>query len=153
MNSHIAKYVEKTNSIINELATALEYPDNTDVALHCLRAVLHALRSKLSVDDSLKLVAQLPMILKGIYVDGWTLAAPPIKIRHLLEFIDEVRFYGSDVWERHFPDETASLDAIVTTFQILQNHISEGEVIHIASILPTQIRQVWNNPVSSRMFD
>lgn len=153
MNSHIAKYVEKANYIINEIAAALEYPNNTDVALHSLKAVLHALRSKLTVEDNLKLIAQLPMILKGIYVDGWTLNPQPVKIRHILEFIDEVRYYGGYVWNQHFPDEAVSLDTIATIFQVLQNHISEGEVLHIASVLPIEIRRIWNNPVSSRMFD
>ena len=153
MNTHIAKYSEKANRIINELAAALEYPDDSDVALRSLRAVLHALRTKLTVEENLKLIAQLPIILKGIYVDGWALESQPVRIRHIRDLIDEVRYWGGNAWEKDFPDENSTLDAIATTFQILQNHISEGETVHIASVLPAEIRRIWNNPVSSRMFD
>jgi|SRR5205823_6888539 len=40
-------------------------------AYSVLRAVLHALRDRLIVDEAVNLGAQLPMLIRGFYYEGW----------------------------------------------------------------------------------
>ncbi len=47
---------------------------------HCysaLRAVLHALRDRLAPEQAVHLGAQLPILVRGIYYEGWHLADKP----------------------------------------------------------------------------
>ncbi|KTD16773.1 DUF2267 domain-containing protein [Legionella jordanis] len=52
-----------------------------------LRAILHALRDKLPPELSVSLASQLPLILKGVYYDGWNPTRPQNTTRGFDEFI------------------------------------------------------------------
>ena len=56
-----------------------------------LRAVLHALRDRLSTPEIAQLGAQLPIFIRGIYYDGWNPAKTPIKSRGKELFFRQVR--------------------------------------------------------------
>jgi uncharacterized protein (DUF2267 family) len=44
-----------------------------------LRAVLHALRDRLTVAETAHLSAQLPMLIRGIYFKGWDPTKVPVR--------------------------------------------------------------------------
>ncbi len=53
-----------------------ELRDNGDLAdeaaaYSVLRAVLHQLRDRLTPEEAVDLAAQLPLIVRGIYFEGW----------------------------------------------------------------------------------
>jgi len=54
--------------------------------------VFHALRNWLSHEESFQLLAQLPMALKGVYVDGWKFDKAFNRLSHINDFLDEVRY-------------------------------------------------------------
>jgi uncharacterized protein (DUF2267 family) len=55
-----------------------------------LRAVLHALRDRLPPEVAVHLGAQLPILVRGIYYEGWHMAGKPVKDRSVQEFADHV---------------------------------------------------------------
>jgi hypothetical protein len=55
-------------------------------AYSALRAVLHAVRDRITVDEAAHLGAQLPLLIRGIYCEGWHPAATPRKERHCQQF-------------------------------------------------------------------
>jgi uncharacterized protein (DUF2267 family) len=67
------KYAMKGNEFINLLAHRLGDTDR-DRAARILRSVFRALRNHLTVEESMELLSHLPMILKGVYVDGWKIS-------------------------------------------------------------------------------
>src|SRR4051812_20522075 len=68
-----------------------------DRAMHALRAGLQALRDRLSVDEAAQLAAQLPLIVRGMFFEGWVPSGKPLRIRHREEFLELVRQkYGRD---------------------------------------------------------
>jgi hypothetical protein len=59
-----------TNSWLKELMELMGWEDRHR-AYHALRVVLHALRDHLTIDEVVTLGAQLPMLVRGFYYEGW----------------------------------------------------------------------------------
>ena len=60
-------------------------------AYTALRAVFHALRDRLQAESSVNFAAQLPMLLRGLFYEGWTLPDKPTRAHTLDDFADAVR--------------------------------------------------------------
>lgn len=131
-----AETLEKSASWLDELAKDLGYVP-VQRAYSVLRAVLHALRDRLTVDDVVTLGAQLPMLVRGFYYDGWRPATGPRKWRHKEEFLEHVAelYRGLEEAEREA--------AVRAVFRLLSSHITGGELKHIRHQLPLELRGLW----------
>ncbi len=134
------KYIQKANVFINEVAIELGYPEDKDGAIRVLRAVLHALRNKIPPQESLQLIAELPMLIKAVYVDGWTMREEPRKIRHLADFLESVRKEDGAAGQYDFGGDYTTEIAIKAVFRVLKRHVSAGEITDISKTLPAEIR-------------
>ena len=137
------QYAQKGKAVVQELADQLGIPDQTATAGRLLRAVLHALRNRLSVDENMQLLAQLPMALKGIYVDGWNIHKPYPRIKHVNEFISEVIHEDYPTGRHDITNSKDGENAIRATFIVLENHLSAGEVKALIHVLPTELKHLW----------
>src|SRR4029077_7982830 len=59
-------------------------------AYSTLRAVLHALRDRIGPANASHLGAQLPMLLRGLYYEGWRMTGAASKERREIEFLEHV---------------------------------------------------------------
>lgn len=86
----------------------------------------------MTVDEAAQLAAQLPMLVRGIYYDGWEPTRVPVKMDKD-EFLARVR--------KEFPyDIRGSLDELVqTVLQALRSYITEGEWQDIKSSMPKDL--------------
>ncbi len=127
--------IHKTHQWINDIARELPCPDR-HVAYIALRAALHALRDRLTVEEAVHLGAQLPMLIRGLYYEGWNPSGKPIKW-HKPEFLASIRdgFRG-----REEPDPEAVARAV---FSVLAHHVSAGEIKDVTHILPRKLRELW----------
>lgn len=57
-------------------------------AYAALRAVFHALRDRLQAPAAVNFAAQLPMLLRGLYYEGWTLPEAPARSHSRDDFAD-----------------------------------------------------------------
>ena len=122
--------LEKTYLWLNELAEELGTAKRHQ-AYDVLRAFLHALRDRLPVESAVKLGAQLPMLMRGFYFEGWDPTHKPEKM-HLEAFLDHIRR------EAHLePDEVGA--AVRAASKTLQRHVTEGELAKSLGILPNDI--------------
>jgi len=120
---------------VKDMMTALGTED-AHKALHALRAGLHALRDRLTVDEAAQLSAQLPLLVRGMFFESWVPAGKPLRIRHAEEFLALVR-------EKYAPRTDAAADAIVhALFRVLGKHVSAGELSDIMLTLPEAITRV-----------
>jgi uncharacterized protein (DUF2267 family) len=133
-----AKYASKGNEIINKISSQATIPENK--AGRILRASLHALRNRISIDESFHLLAQLPLVLKGIYVDGWRPNQPFERIKHMQDFLDEVRAMDTGNAAYDFGNDEKAKQLIGVVFQVMQEYISEGEFEDVLGHLPPEIR-------------
>lgn len=110
---------------------------NESEAYSVLRAVLHALRDRLTPDEAVNLAAELPMLVRGFYYDDWKPSTTPKKLRTLRDFLKEMPLLPS-------PDETFDAEkAVRSVFLLLDHRISEGEIDDIRYMLPEEIRSLW----------
>ncbi len=139
------KYAEKGNLFVKELAQELGCPDNKKKAGRILKAVLKALRNRLSHEESMHLLAQLPMCIKAIYVDGWKLSETPEKIKNVSEFVEEVMKYDRPRAQQDFADKDEAIRAIKAVFRVIKRHISDGEAQDVEAELPKQLKELWED--------
>ena len=128
--------LQKTNRWLNELMQLLGWGDRERAYL-ALRATLHALRDRLTVEEAAQLSAQLPMLVRGFYFEGWDPTGKPKKERHEEEFLTDIALA--------FPDEEVVDAAQVTraVFTLLAIHVSEGEIEDVRQLLPSGLRHLW----------
>jgi len=135
--------LQKSNEWVREMKDALDWAADEQDAYHALRAGLHFLRDRLTPDEAAHLSAQLPMLIRGLYYEGWHPADKPLDINNY----DDIRSYLADAIDRDIsPDPTLILRAL---FQVLHNNITMGELEHLQSVLPGSMRAFWPNEVTS----
>jgi uncharacterized protein (DUF2267 family) len=128
--------VQKTNTWLKELMQIMEWQDRHR-AYTALRATLHALRDRLTVDEVAQLGAQLPMLIRGMYYEGWDPRHKPLKLRHKQEFLVRID-------EAFIHDELIDAEAMARgVFHLLESRISEGEIEEIRQILPAELKELW----------
>ena len=77
--------IQQTNIWLKTLAEELHIEDRHD-AYRALRSVLHVLRDRLTPEQAVHLGAQLPVLVRGIYYDGWRIAGKPSDERQPVRF-------------------------------------------------------------------
>jgi uncharacterized protein (DUF2267 family) len=107
-----------------------------------LRAVLHALRDRLTTPEIAQLGAQLPIFVRGIYYEGWNPAKTPIKSRGKELFLRQVR---AEFAHTSNPDIDAQ-EVSAAIFRVLAKHVSKGELDQVRALLPRELRELWPQP-------
>jgi uncharacterized protein (DUF2267 family) len=128
--------VQKTNSWLNELREMLGWQDRHR-AYRALRATLHALRDRLTVEEVAQFGAQLPMLIRGFYYEGWDPTGKPERERHREHFLARIQQEVRDD-ERIDPERVAR-----AVFTVLARRVTEGEIEDVKHVLPAKIRDLW----------
>jgi uncharacterized protein (DUF2267 family) len=128
--------VQETNVWLKALVEELHFEDRHH-AYSALRAVLHALRDRLPPETAVHLGAQLPMMVRGLYYEGWHMGGKPTADRGIQEFANHVR-------EQLPPQFT--MDPLTVTrgvFKILWEKIDPGETAKVIDHLPQPLKTLW----------
>ena len=133
------KTIEKTIGWLNELQAIMGWKDR-DKAYMALRAVLHAVRDRLLPEEAVDFAAQLPMLMRGFFYEGWHPGNKPLKYRHKQQFLEQVAkeapwLLGEDL-ER----------AVTAVFEVVSTHIKGGEPSQVRHLLPPELRELWAQP-------
>lgn len=134
--TNMGKYVEEANLFFKEVAQELGTPEDIAHASRVTTAVLHTLRERITVEESMHLVSNLPMILKGIYVDGWKITKDAFHADTLDEFLEEVRQHSRVYPGRDFGDNQMTREIVQAVTRVLRKYVDEGEMRHIRQQLP-----------------
>ncbi|MCG5443957.1 DUF2267 domain-containing protein [Micromonospora sp. NIE79] len=133
MISAFESSLDKTNLILKDIENAYGWPkDRRNQSYAALRTVLHLLRDRLPVDESVEFAQQLPVLVRGIYFDGWVPSDVPIKLNRD-DFLYEVR--------QGFPYDAEGGPERVTqvVLDTLRRHVTQGEWQDVKDTMPKDL--------------
>ena len=128
--------LQLSNLWLNELMAAVGW-DDKHRAYRLLRATLHALRDRLSAHEAVQFGAQLPMLIRGFYYDGWHMRDATSTERTKSEFLGHIEA----AFERDPNSDTERL--VREVFRLLARRISKGEIEDVQHMLPREVRALW----------
>lgn len=128
--------VQKTNVWLKDLMGSLETADRHQAYI-ALKVTLHELRDRLSIEETAQLGAQLPLIVRGLYYEGWRPGGKQDRASSWETFMKPVylALCQDGSWT---PEEVVS-----SVFDVLSRHVSGGEIDDVISQLPRDIRSLW----------
>jgi uncharacterized protein (DUF2267 family) len=125
--------VDKTNRVLRLIEEAYGWPkDRRNMSYAALRAVLHQLRDRLTVEEAAQLGAQLPILVRGIYYENWDPSRVPVKM-------DKDDFLARVRNEFTYTVEGGMEQLVRTVLRALSPHVSEGEWEDIKSAVPRDL--------------
>lgn len=111
--------------------------DDRHRAYVVLRAGLHTLRDRMETPMVVHFAAQLPMLLRGLFYEGWNPQRGTSKERHTTDFLEHFRSElpaGMALNAEH---------AVRAVFAVIWNMIDPGEVEKVINALPRDLRELW----------
>ncbi|MEU8154236.1 DUF2267 domain-containing protein [Micromonospora sp. NPDC048986] len=133
MISAFESSLDKTNLILKDIENAYGWPkERRNQSYAALRTVLHLLRDRLPVNESVEFAQQLPVLVRGIYFDGWVPSDVPIKLNRD-DFLYEVR--------QGFPYDAEGGAERVTqvVLDTLRRHVTQGEWQDVKDTMPKDL--------------
>ena len=120
---------------LNLLCEDLGWPDKSR-AYTLLRETLHAIRDFLTVEEAADLAAQLPILIRGIYYDGWVPSRTPAHPRNKADFLKRV----GKPFRESLEDPEAAVAAV---FDLLRRQVTFGEFDQVAQSMRKSLRELW----------
>jgi uncharacterized protein (DUF2267 family) len=129
--------IEKTNLVLKDIEEVYGWPkERRNQSYAALRAVLHALRDRLTIDESAQFAAQLPMLIRGLYFEGWDPSDVPQKPNRE-EFLQRIRR------DFRFVDVHGGMELLVqTVLGALRRYLTDGEWEDIRTNMPKDLATV-----------
>ncbi|MEZ5829650.1 MAG: DUF2267 domain-containing protein [Dongiaceae bacterium] len=128
--------IQKTNIWLKELMERLETADRHR-AYMALKVTLHALRDRLSVEEAAQLGAQLPLIVRGLFYEGWR---PTVRSDRASSWEN----FMKPVYLAVCQDGSCTPEEVVSAvFDLLSRHVTSGEIDDVIAQLPRDIRSLW----------
>lgn len=128
---------KKTYEWLRDINEELHWDDRHKAYL-ALRGCLHALRDRLTVEEAADLGAQLPMLIRGLYYEGWRPAGKPVKeLRQKEDFLNLI--------QKEFTNEP-ELDpepVVKAVFRVMAKRVTEGEIQDIKNLMPKELVSLW----------
>lgn len=135
--------LQKTNQWLNKIEQRESIGGNRNRSYLVLRGTLHALRDELNPNEAVHLGAQLPMLIRGFYYEGWNPAKTPVKDRDREAFLKRVEGLlmaaGGVNPER----------AVRAVFDVMNEEMDPGELVQVRKLLPHNVRTLWPEPPMS----
>lgn len=138
--------VHETNHWLRVVMAELK-TDNRRQAYAALRASLHAVRDRIGPEHAVHFGAQLPILLRGVYYEGWRPSETPTRERRLDDFLAYVE---------SLLDTRSGIDpaeALRASFAAIAELLPFSEVIKIVNLLPRDLKILWPGYMFGKMGD
>lgn len=135
------KFCQEANAFIGKLAQRLGYPEEKKRTMIVLRAVLHTIRDRITMAESLDLISQLPMILKAVYVEQWKYSEkPPLQYETLEEMKRKIKHEQMRLGERQFDWQLSTEEIMSTVIDCLGDYLTQGQINDLRDQMPKEVK-------------
>jgi uncharacterized protein (DUF2267 family) len=128
--------IERANEWLVELGLLLGSDDGAE-CYAALRSVLHALRDRLPIIAGVRLGAQLPTLLRGVYYEGWQPDRGHVHTRTLGEFLALVERAAPHLGTHCAEDRARAV------FSLLRSHVGAAELDRVVGVLPDPVKELF----------
>jgi len=134
----IATATQRAHEWLHDIERGLGF-DNEHAAYAALRATLHGLRDRLTVELVAHFGAGLPTMIRGIYYDGWHPSAAHLREAHGEDFAEGMRR------ELHGHRELQNVEQVaLAVMGVIHERMEPGQIDHIVDAMPKQVRGLWH---------
>lgn len=140
----IDQTVQLTHEWINELRGRLDWDSSRDAA-RLLRVTLTLLRDHLQHEEVAQWSAQMPLLIRGMFFEGWQPARTPLRDKRAAYFVAAIEAQLREVRDWRGRED------ILTVCRPLDHRISEGEIREVKAGLPQAIRDLWPTEGAGRV--
>tara|TARA_R110000765_G_scaffold80543_4_gene157947 strand:- start:2094 stop:2552 length:459 start_codon:yes stop_codon:yes gene_type:complete len=128
------------NVWLKDLMEVLGWTEPTQ-AHQALKIVMHEVRDRLPVPLAANFSSQMPLIIRGIFFEGWSPGSERPTDRSLEAFLAPVATAF-----RNFPGVRADV-VVAAVFEVLSMYISPGEIENVIQALPKPIRDLGKSSI------
>ncbi len=133
---NLSEAIPEVEAWVTNLTRRLGWHDRQRAAL-ALMATLHALRDCLPRDEAIYLGAQLPVLLRGLYYEGWHPSARIARTRSRSAFIERIQ-------EGVHRDPAVDAEEVAeAVFALLAERIPPAELEEAKAATPDALRMFW----------
>jgi uncharacterized protein (DUF2267 family) len=142
MTVNFDQYAQKGNQFVKNLAQELGHPDEVGRTGILLRAVLHSIRDRITISESLNFIAQLPVFVKALYADNWKYQEKPLRLDKE-DFLKQVEKHQAQYGESEFSWEKSTEELVKIVIRQLRNFVSRGEFEDVTAQLPEELEKMF----------
>lgn len=150
MEAHFEQYAHEGNIFLKKTAEELGRGDDRQHAFRVIKAVFQALRDRITVEESMHFISELPMVLKAIYVNGWNITKERNDSSTVDDFLQEI-MDQSQTPGRDFGNNAQ--EEVAAVFRVVKDYISPGEYAHVKTQLTPEIAKLLDMPNDSKTHD
>jgi uncharacterized protein (DUF2267 family) len=112
----------KTSQILKDIETKLGWSRSRRAQTYtALRAVLHALRDTLTVFQADDLARALPVLIRGLYFEGWRPAKVPVEM-------DRDKFLARIQHDLNYQLDVGVETLVNNVVEVLRKYIAQGDI-------------------------
>lgn len=130
-----ARTTHKSQIWIKEVQREMKWMSGDNV-YHLLRAVLQSLRDQLSAHEAAHFAAQLPLLLRGTFYEGWNPKSKLSPSISKINFLELVKEKLNPMGVQNFELEKG----VLITLTVIKRHISVGEMKDLTSLLNPDLK-------------
>lgn len=142
------QFAQDGNKFMREVAAELDNGNDTDQAYRVTTVVLHALRDLITTEESVHLLAQLPMFIKAVYVHDWHLPVTQ-RPKTMNEFVELLRTKSGRTAEKDFGNSVMAQDRAKAVLKVMKQYVDPNETEDIIGQFPVDLLELWATQVNA----
>jgi len=128
--------IQATVDWVDDLQTRLGWHDR-NMTYEAMKATLHGLRDALPADEAVFLGGCLPLLLRGVYYEGWHLRDKPLPMPDRDAFVERIR----DGVNRALGVDAEEVAGRV--FELVAARLPPEELEDVKAVTPASLHFLW----------
>ena len=142
------QFAQDGNKFVKEVAAELGNGNDTDQAYRVTTVVLHALRDLITTEESVNLLAQLPMFIKAVYVNDWRLPVTQ-RPKTMNEFVELLRTKSGRTAEKDFGNNEMAQERAKAVLKVMKQYVDPNETEDIIGQFPVDLLELWATQIDA----